>query len=111
MLFLLLLFRLVQSLDVTTPGLGECEELVLVETIPDNLTFTDPVSNLPTTAALLKLIDLAEDELNIAEFYFSLRPDHPPGTYFVFSLSNHKDLSHLYTIMQLRCLFFSNPFP
>eukprot|EP00116_Pleurobrachia_bachei_P004810 sb/3465072/ len=78
MLFLLLLFHVVQPLE-TDPKLGDCEELVLVETIPDNLTFNDPVPNLATTAALLKLIDLTKDDLNIAEFYFDLRPEKLPG--------------------------------
>ena len=72
-LLLLVFAGCASSLD---PNL--CEVLTVVESIPDNLTFPDSsVSNPSTTSALGQLLGAAQMNLDVAEYYFDLRPDPP----------------------------------
>jgi len=74
LLLLLPLSSSTLSLDPTS-----CEELRVVETIPDGLTYANSSlpRNEPTTMALTQLLDTAKLNLDIAEYYFDLRPSPP----------------------------------
>ncbi|KAL5266618.1 hypothetical protein ACHWQZ_G003853 [Mnemiopsis leidyi] len=72
-LLLLTLMLSASSLDPTS-----CEVLSVVESIPDNLTFSNSsISNPSTTSALMQILGAAQLNLDIAEYYFDLRPDPP----------------------------------
>ena len=72
-IFLLVLLTRIHAEDY------DCESLEIVESIPDNLTFNTPIMHKTTTEGLLELLDLAEQKVDIAEFYFSLRAEKLPG--------------------------------
>ena len=76
MLVCLLLFSFI---SLTTSAL-QCQSLVVVETIPDGITFSpSSVTTSSTTSALTHLIDMTTKSLDIAQFYFTLRSEQSPG--------------------------------
>ena len=78
MFFLYLLFSLSQA--SYSSSLLQCQSLTLVESIPDGVTFpSSSIANPSTTSVLNKLINITTISLDIAQFYFSLRADPPPG--------------------------------
>lgn len=66
------------NIETNIECLGSCE-FYLVESIPANLTFNSTSSFMSTTDAWKKLIANATETIDIASYYWSLRPESSGG--------------------------------